>query len=426
MNPVKAGFTGLLIFTGLVACAPSMFDKPLDCGEGCVRANGMRQITYQTKVTGGVVDILFVNDNSGSMSYEQNQIAARFSTFISTLQAQSIDYRIAITTTDISDTYRRDNTEPSNPARAINQNGALQDGNLIKYGNGAYFIDNSTANKETLFSEAIRRQETLQCENFLASYGTSDTVPTAAYQANCPSSDERGIFAAHLTVDKNPAGFIRGGGVHLAIVFLGDEDERSFEYGNMANPGLALNRRLAPADLPQNLIEKVRSRFGGKSLSMHSLIVRPGTLKNSLSASEAADRVAKIVNEDGTLNTANSPASLFNVGDSSCLSAQGAQSNGRFGGSYGYMYALGTRMTNGIEGNICSSNYGSQLQAIGTNLGSRGRDITLACSNPKILELRYVGQAGAPQGTIQENVFKIAESEPVGTEVFLKIECPDL
>lgn len=413
MNPVKAGFSSLLIFTGLVACAPAMFDKPLDCGEGCTRVveRGVRQIVYQSKVTGGVVDILFVNDNSGSMSSEQNQIAARFSTFLSTLDSQAIDYRIAITTTDVSD--------GSNPPRSINQNGALQDGNLIKFGNGAYFLENTTANKQALFDAAIRRNETAQCENYLNTISVGGNADPVAYKANCPSADERGIYAASMTVDKNPSGFLRGAQAHFAIVFLADEDERSNQYDKV------LNFRLSPKDLPQNLIENARARLPGKSLSMHSIIVRPGTLKNGLSASTAADRIAKVVREDGSFDSANKPTALFNTGDSSCLQAQGNQTN-NVGGSYGYLYALAARMTNGVEGNICANDYGSQLQAIGTNLGTRGREITLACANPTILELRYASQAGTPAGSVVENVFKIAESEPIGTEVYLKIECPDL
>lgn len=412
MNPVKAGFSGLLLFTGLVACAPAIFDRPVDCGEGCIRVNerGVKQLEYKTKVSGGIVDILFVNDNSGSMSFEQNQIAARFSTFLTSLDSQAIDYRIAITTTDISGA--------NNGPRAINQNGALQDGNLIKFGNGAYFLENSTASKQSLFNTAIRRQETAQCESYLNTVSPGSTADAAAYLANCPSPDERGIFAANLTVEKNPSGFLRGSQAHFAIVFLTDEDVRSSQY----DKGITYD--LKSQDMPQTLIENVRTRYSGKSLSMHSIIVRPGSLKSGLSASTAAERIYNVIRPDYQIEQANRPVNLFNSGDISCLNSQGQQTN-NVGGSYGYLYALAARMTNGVEGNICASDYGSQLQAIGTNLGTRGREITLACANPTILELKYIGKSGTPQGAISESVFKISESEPVGTEIFLKIECPD-
>lgn len=413
MNPLRAGMSGLMIFSGLVACAPAMFDKSADCGEGCVRFGdrGVKQIEYRTKVSGGVVDILFVNDNSGSMSFEQSQIANRFSTFLATLDSQAIDYRIAITTTDISGT--------NNQPRAINQNGALQDGNLIKFGNGSYFLDNSTANKQALFDSAIRRNETAQCESYLNTISQGGTSNPQTYYNNCPSADERGILAANLAIDKNPAGFIRGSGVHFAVVFLADEDIRSSQYDKV------LEYRLSERDLPQNLINNFNSKFSGKSLSMHSLIVRPGSLKSNLSASAAADRIAKVVRPDGSFDSANRPINLFNAGDSTCLSSQGQQTN-NVGGSYGYLYALGTRMTNGVEGNICASDYGSQLQAIGTNLGTRGREITVACANPTVIELKYQNQNGSPQGSFTENIFKVSDSEPIGTEIYLKIECPDV
>src|SRR5690606_8968839 len=52
------------------------------------------------KPVDGRVDILLVDDNSGSMSAEQNLLAQRFSTFISRLSG--LDWQIGITTTDVT------------------------------------------------------------------------------------------------------------------------------------------------------------------------------------------------------------------------------------------------------------------------------------------------------------------------------------
>ncbi len=47
------------------------------------------------------VDILFVIDNSGSMSEEQARLARNFPAFVERLEAMGADYRIGITTTDV-------------------------------------------------------------------------------------------------------------------------------------------------------------------------------------------------------------------------------------------------------------------------------------------------------------------------------------
>jgi hypothetical protein len=47
------------------------------------------------------VDILFVIDNSGSMADEQARLARNFTGFVDALDAMKVDYRVAITTTDV-------------------------------------------------------------------------------------------------------------------------------------------------------------------------------------------------------------------------------------------------------------------------------------------------------------------------------------
>ena len=57
----------------------------------------------QGQQIGGAADILFVVDNSGSMSEEQTKLGNSFNTFINWLVGKNVDYRIAVTTTDMVD-----------------------------------------------------------------------------------------------------------------------------------------------------------------------------------------------------------------------------------------------------------------------------------------------------------------------------------
>lgn len=391
------------------ACSPVMFEKDADCGVGCVRVNGMKEVEYSVGASGGKVDILFVDDNSGSMSFEQNNIAARFSSFLSALDAKQVDYRIGVITTDVSG--------PNNGPRAINGNGALQDGRLISFSNGQYFLERGTANKESLFASVIRRSETLTCESYLNSNPSQNS---SAYAANCPSPDERGIYAASLTVESNPASFIRAEG-NLAIVFLSDEDVRSQLYEQ--SPAY----RLSDRDLPQSLISLVQSRYPGKSLSMHSIIVRPGELRGGLSAADVAGKIAQVITGDYnmTVNSQNRPENFFQGADIACLNAQGNQTN-QVSGSLGYLYYLAAKMTGGVVGDICANNYGAQLADIGTNIGEKVNQIALACANPKILDLRFTNQSGAPTGRIEGTNYIFSPELTAGQTVYMKIECPDM
>lgn len=395
-----------------VACSPVVFEKDVDCGPGCVRVDGMKEVEYNVTVSGGRVDILFVNDNSGSMSFEQNHIASRFSNFIATLDQKQLDYRIGIITTDVSDS--------SNPPRAINGNGALQDGRLITFENGQPFLESSTQNKEALFAKGIQRNETKQCENFLRTNSASQG--SSAYLANCPSADERGIYAAGMTVESNPSGFIRDN-AHLAIVFLADEDERSQLYDDTPL------YRLSDRDLPQSLVGLVQSRFPGKALSMHSIIVRPGDLKAGYSAYDAAQKIAQVFNGN-QLVSENRAANFFNDSqkDQQCLNQQSNQiqtANGNVTGSFGYLYYLAAKMTGGVIGDICAGDYGSQLSSIGENIGEQVNKIDLACENPQVLELRFTNQSGTPGGRIEGSAYLFDPALTPGHSIYLKIRCPD-
>lgn len=400
-----------------VGCAPVNFDKDNSCGANCVSINNEKVYRYNVVPNAGKVDILFVDDNSGSMSTEQNAIASRFSNFITALDNKQVDYRIGITTTDVASS--------SNPARAINRNGALQNGQLIEFSNtfpsfsgtGTFFLTPTTANKVSLFANTIRRPETLSCESFL-SQNPGATQTSSAYLNACPSPDESGIYAAHLTVQNNPNSFIRSD-AQLVIVFIGDEDERSSLYWKSSSYALAA------ADLPQVLISKVQSTYGNKALKIHSIIVRPGSLNTT--AQDAANRIS-MINSGGGVNASYAPSTMFNGGDSSCLNTQSNQTNGVLG-SYGYLYALATRLTNGIEGDICASDYGSQLSTIGDNIGESLSQHTLYCANPQAIDAQTPIVTLTPNTatntySINGNIMSFNPNLTVGTQAYLQYKCP--
>lgn len=416
------GYGLVLLAASYVACAPTKFEQQptVSCvGDNCVTIVPDRVVTQTVRASGGLVDILIVNDNSGSMSFEQNRMAERFSSFVSALDSRQIDYRIAMITTDISSS--------SNPPRTINQQGALQDGKLIRFGKAnipesqrPLFLTNQTPGREALFADTIVRDETLQCEDFLRANVNADTA-SASYQqgilSNCPSGDERGIAAASRAL-QNSASFIRPT-AHLAIVFLADEDVKSGLYAQ------SLSYTLSAEDLPQNLIASVNSRFPGKTLSVHSILVRPGSLRSGVSASHAASQIAQIA-ANGRIDTTKRPTEFFNSGDVSCLNTQSNQvnagSSNAVRGSYGYLYALASKMTNGIEGDICAQDYGSQLYDIGFNIVDRLREVTLFCSNPTEMNVTFV-PAAAITYVVNGNKLTFSQELPVGTRADLSYRC---
>jgi hypothetical protein len=373
-----------------VGCSPVNFAKDEELskcqgsGKNCISKNGKDYFDESINAAGGLVDILIVDDNSASMSFEQTRLAARFNGFIQNLENQKADYRIAITTTDIS--------SAGNPPSSINKNNALQDGHLIEFPNGSYFLTSASGTlvqKNEWFKTTIQRKETLDCESFIRNNFGKSTY-NSAYAANCPSGDERGINAANLVVKNNPNSFIRPNS-HLAIIILSDEDERSQLYWyNEKSPESYPGYDLENFDLPQTLLNNVRATYGGgKAVSIHSIITMTQSCKN-------IQDNQLVVNGTAVVN-----------------------------GSYGLIYNKASQMTQGVVGDICASDYTSQLGQISTNILSRVNSALLACENPSDLLVSIIGQPGVTYSISGREVRFSAQLSP-GTRVGLKYTCNTL
>ena len=84
------------------------------------------------------IDILFIDDNSGSMARYQAKMSDKFKNFLRTMG--DVDYHIGIITTDIGD-----------------------NGNLLRFSQGSdpiLFLTPEVDSKDKLFSQTIRRSET--------------------------------------------------------------------------------------------------------------------------------------------------------------------------------------------------------------------------------------------------------------------------
>lgn len=171
------------------------------------------------------VDVLMIIDNSGSMEYEQRNMAARTSNLLSILRG--LDYRIGVTTTDPRDI-------------------TLGDGRLVPIKNmatGSYILTSAMPEAEAGRNLAATLQRT-----------------------ESGSGSEQAIYATYRALERSVAGttgnkdLIRPEAQFAAVV-ISDEDES-------AN---------GPKNDPHNLIKYIGDTFGGqKNFSFHSIITRPG------------------------------------------------------------------------------------------------------------------------------------------------------
>lgn len=170
------------------------------------------------------VDILFVIDNSGSMAYEQKNMASRVRNFLDVVRG--LDWQIGVTTTDPS-------------------NSTLGDGRLVQLTgkSGSYVLTSKMDEMQSrdVLSNTLQRKET-------------------------GSGKEQGIYASYRAVERAFEGTVGNkqlirDGAQLAVVIISDEDE--------SNSG--------PKNDPTNFVNYIRSSFNNeKAVSVHSIITRPG------------------------------------------------------------------------------------------------------------------------------------------------------
>lgn len=359
-----------LITAIFASCAPVKFKKEAikcDVGDTTCTVDPLapNYLNYSeiVNVGAGQVDILFVDDNSASMSTEQNSIADKFPTFIQGLDNKGINYRIGVTTTDITGVSGGASTTPAD----------AKDGNLVNLSNGKNFISAGEDDQNTrvnLFKTAIKRNETTTCENWILSFAAGTDL-TASYGQHCPSQDERGVYAANLTIQKNPSSFIRASS-HLAVVIISDEENRS---------GILT---LENNDLPDSLISQVKTKYPNKTLSTHAIVLKPN--------------------------------------DTACFNEQNAQMNGRVRGSYGKSYLELVSKTSGVEGSVCASDYGAQLGDISYSIIDRVNEVKLRCANAEALTVNFT-QGSTVSYSVQGDVLKFASNLSPNTQVQLSYKC---
>lgn len=331
-------FVGIVVGF-LIACSPTKFGKNQDMNNicdssvvNCVVENESTMITQSFKVGAGKVDILFINDNSASMSKNQINMANRFSGFIHNLDKKNIDYRIAIATTDFS------------------LNSADY---LISFKNGQKFITMTEGNRVDLFNQSIVRNETVSCEDLIIAmfntYGIlfqSNSFYKEQYKIKCPSSDTRGIYVGNIIISENNHEFMRSD-ANLNIILISNDNVRQ-------------GKEMEDRDKASTFIEMMRNKIPNKNWSFNSIVVKDEACKQMQTLHNAKHQIV--------------------------MNQQGAAILGGIGIEY---INLSNSVTTDIDNNprprgqvldICQNDYTQNFTSISTQISEDARIFTMRCT----------------------------------------------
>lgn len=339
INKIK--FSLGVVLGSLIACSPSRFTQSQQAANicdssvsKCITESGFINITQNYQVGSGKVDILFVTDNSASMSKIQLQMASKFSGFIQSLDNMKADYRIAITTTDLS---------------------AVSNQNLISLGNGKKYITSSDSDRVILFNNGVVRNETVVCEDFINSmfytYGknfqNADYNPSYStmYYQKCPSSDTRGIYTANLVVSSNKDEFIRSD-ANLFIILISNDNVRQ---------GKAMEEN----DKASTFINMMNQKYPNKYWDFNSIVVKDSVCMQSQFLYNANNQL--VMNNYGPAIAGGIGIEYANLSNSAAKDIEG---NAR---------------PRGQVLNICETDYSQHFNSMSTQISEEARMVTLKC-----------------------------------------------
>lgn len=282
------------------------------------------------------VDVLVVIDNSGSMAYEQMNMAQRFSGFINQLDAYGLDWNIGIITTDVS------------------KDADLKDGRLVNF-------------RDSINNPPIANKLWLSKSNTSLAEASSLFAATIQRQVSEGSGYEQGIKASYRLIERlnagEYAGFIRADAA-FSVIVVTDDDESPSDKAPGTTGYIAPELRNDPSEW----YKIVKSVLGGlKNVSFNSIIVKPNDQACKANVNLMYDSSGNPIYEKD--NNGNYKL------DSSGNKIQSKNQNE----DYGNKYAELTNMTGGVLGSVCEADYSQQLKVVGNKVIDQIKEINLEC-----------------------------------------------
>lgn len=370
----------------VIACSPTKFSPSVaqnaNCTTGCVVTPEGTQNWDQThKVGTGKVDILFVNDNSASMSVIQTRMAQAFGGFIERLDSREIDYKIAMTTTDVT---------------------KISAAPLITFGNSSTFLTKNDSSRVALFNGAIVRTETTGCENMIKSYyntyGPSFQTQASyatAYNNSCASSDERGILAANYILSNNVGSFVRSD-AHLNIIVISNEDVRSGNTGSFTTE-----------DRASTFTSLMNSNFADKYWEFNSIITKDAVCATQQKEAFKSSNGTTIKDQYGNYVIGANPGIEY-----AALSASASKD------------IDGNAQPRGQIIDICQTNYSTHFNNMAAKVADSARRFDLKCSPAAEPTVEIVGNPAATVPHTWSGSYIVFNRGSEGINVRVKYSCP--
>ncbi len=222
------------------------------------------------------LDVLFVVDNSGSMSSSQSKLAANFPSFINYFKNKGYDFRIAVTT---SDAYYGD--------QFVSNGCSLCNAQQTQFRSGVTpairVLDNLTPNLETVFSSNVQ----------VGTTGSGDERVFSSFKAALSSSLNTGFHRSDA---------------YLSVIMISDEEDFSHDDINMNES--YTQPTLHSVSMYKSYLETFTSGIATKDFSVSTISVIDEACRASLgTVQKISQRLMQL--SDATGGTKNSICNSF-------------------------------------------------------------------------------------------------------------------
>ncbi len=281
----------LVVMSAVVfGCGPAVTDDPFNNGgadanpfQPDARENPQEFVDAAPAKACQKIDLLFVVDDSGSMSEEQSNLATNFPAFATLIDSymtsagDQLDYRVAVTTTGRDLAYTIDPGIPGFPPLPFSESG-----------------DNGVFRQECGMS---RRWLERGDANLASTFGCAAQVGTGGPSLEMPllSMD----WALHERIaDGTNAGFLREDAL-LAIVILTDEDDCSREDNNFTIASDACGSGGPNIETVQSYVDKLDALKGERGRWATAVIAGPNSCSSDFGDAIEAVRLKQFVSLTG-------------------------------------------------------------------------------------------------------------------------------
>lgn len=230
------------------------------------------------QTAGTEVDVLFVVDNSGSMSDEQNNLANNFQTFIQAATTWSSDFQIGVTSTDMDVDAGRLMGSP----RFVGPPDWQAFVNNVKIGSNGGATEQGLAAAQAALSLPLTSNSSIACTDDAAC-----AAPDRCYDGFCGGRN-RGFIRPHAA---------------LEVVFVSDEEDQS------------------PSDVNfyVNFFRNIKGYYNDNLFHAHAIVGPAGGCSSNAGSASAGLRYIHVANATGgsvgSICDASFAASLTGIGD---------------------------------------------------------------------------------------------------------------